>query len=194
MALDYFRSSELPGAASKRANLAHKEAERMARLLEEILLYAKPLQLQLQLLDLKQLLLQLFETHQEIPQQKQQHFECAATDDELNILADPDRLTQVFLNLARNACDAAPEGSTIHWHLTREPLSRSIVISVNNRGEPIPKDHLKKLFDPFFTTKTNGTGLGLSIVKRIVDGHGGDIEITSTQKQGTTITLQLPQA
>ncbi len=194
MALDYFRGSELPGAASKRANLAHKEAERMARLLEEILLYAKPLQLQLQLLDIKQLLLQLFETHQEIPQLKHQHFDCVSTEDELKMLADPDRLIQVFLNLARNACDAAPDGSTIHWHLTKESLSRSIVVSVTNTGEPIPEDHLGKLFDPFFTTKTNGTGLGLSIVKRIIDGHGGDIEITSTLQQGTTITLQLPQA
>lgn len=194
MALDYFRGSELSGAASKRANLAHKEAERMTRLLEEILLYAKPLQLQLQLLDIKQLLQQLFETHQEIPQQKQQQFDCSSTAETLKILADADRLTQVVLNLARNACEAAPEGSTIHWHLTKEPISRSIVISVNNPGEPIPEDHLDKLFDPFFTTKTTGTGLGLSIVKRIIDGHGGDIQITSTEQQGTTITLQLPQA
>ncbi len=194
MALDYFQNVELPTAASKRANLAHKEAERMARLLEEILLYAKPLQLKFEQLDLKQLLLQLLETHKNIPEQKQQRFEWRTTEAEMIIKGDSDRLIQVFLNLTRNACEAAPSGSTISWQLSEEPLSRSLKIVVNNQGDPIPEEQIKNLFDPFFTTKTNGTGLGLSIVKRIVDGLGGDIAIHSNPEQGTTITLLFPQA
>ncbi|TVT54748.1 MAG: HAMP domain-containing protein [Sedimenticola thiotaurini] len=194
MALDYFQSAELPGAASKRADLAHREADRMARLLEEILLYAKPLQLQLKPVDLKQLLRQLFETHQEIPKKKQQQFEWVIADAELITQGDPDRLIQVFLNLAQNACEAAPPESTIRWSLHKEPLMGSIKIALNNMGEPIPEDHLEKLIEPFFTTKTNGTGLGLSIVKRIIDAHGGDMKIASNLQQGTTITLLLPQA
>ncbi|MCW8890387.1 MAG: ATP-binding protein [Sedimenticola sp.] len=194
MALDYFQKVELPSAASKRANLAHKEAERMARLLEEILLYAKPLQLKLEPVDLKQLLLQLLETHKAIAEQKQQQFHCKSSAASMVMQGDPDRLIQVFLNLARNACEAAPNGSAIHWQLTDEPLSRSLKVVINNPGVPIPEEHVGKLFDPFFTTKTNGTGLGLSIVKRIVDGLGGDISVHSNNEQGTTITLLFPQA
>ena len=194
MALDYFQKVELPSAASKRANLAHQEAERMARLLEEILLYAKPLQLKLEPINLKQLLLQLLETHKDIPGQKQQRFEWQSSECPMTMQGDSDRLIQVFLNLARNACEAAPAESTIRWQLTEEPLSRSLKVAIQNLGDPIPEAHIEKLFDPFFTTKTNGTGLGLSIVKRIIDGLGGDISIQSDAQQGTTITLLFPQA
>ncbi|WP_428623464.1 ATP-binding protein [Sedimenticola sp.] len=192
MALDYFQGSELPGSAVKRAQLAQKEAERMARLLEEILLYAKPLQLRLEAINIKQLLKQLFETHNELVQEKQLQFELTANDTDLKILGDQDRLIQVFLNLAKNACDAAGTGETIYWHLDREGVARLLKVSVTNQGEPIPEEHLSQLFNPFFTTKAHGTGLGLSIVKRIIEAHGGEIAITSDRQRGTTVNLLLP--
>ncbi|WP_052761128.1 sensor histidine kinase [Sedimenticola thiotaurini] len=194
MALDYFQETDLPGSANKRAELAKREATRMARLLEEILLYAKPLQLRLQQVDLKQLLNRLFEAHHAMVEEKQQRFELIAPDSDMTILGDPDRLVQIFLNLAKNACDAADHGESILWQVEKELASRSLRISVTNRGEPIKEEHLAQLFNPFFTTKTHGTGLGLSIVKRIVEAHGGDITISSGERQGTTVTLLMPLA
>lgn len=192
MALDYFQGSELSSAANKRATLARKEAERMARLLEEILLYAKPLQLRLEVVDVKSLLSQLCETHREIAEERQQRFELFVPDEELNILGDQDRLIQVFLNLAKNACDAAAPGEAIVWRLRGDSVARALKISVTNPGEPIPQEHLPQLFNPFFTTKAHGTGLGLSIVRRIVEAHGGEISIASSREQGTCVTLLLP--
>lgn len=194
MALDYFQDAELPGSANKRALLAQKETARMARLLEEILLYAKPLQLRLELVDIKQLLAELFEAHRDIALEKQQQFELIAPENDLKILGDPDRLIQIFLNLANNACEAGALNESIHWRLEKDEITSSLIISVTNQGSPIQEEHLSQLFNPFFTTKTHGTGLGLSIVKRIVEAHGGEIAITSSEQQGTTVRLLMPLA
>jgi len=194
MALDYFQGAELPGSANKRALLAQKETARMARLLEEILLYAKPLQLRLELIDIRTLLTQLFETHRDITLEKQQHFELIAPETDLKILGDTDRLIQIFLNLAKNACEAATANESICWRLEKDVVTRTLKISVTNQGEPIREEDLAQLFNPFFTTKTHGTGLGLSIVKRIVEAHGGEIAITSCEQQGTTVRLLMPLA
>lgn len=194
MALEYFQGTELPGSANKRAELAQREATRMARLLEEILLYAKPLQLKLEQVDVKHLLTQLFEAHRDIPQEKQQRFELIAPETDLKILGDRDRLVQIFINLAKNACDAAGCNESICWRLEKDSINGSLRISVTNQGEPILEEHLPQLFNPFFTTKTHGTGLGLSIVKRIIEAHGGDITITSREREGTTVSMLMPLA
>ena len=78
--------------------------------------------------------------------------------------------------------------------MNRESDNRTLTLSVNNPGEAIPESVLPRLFEPFFTTKSSGTGLGLGIVKRMVDGHGGDISIRSSDSQGTTVTLHIPLA
>jgi two-component system NtrC family sensor kinase len=69
-------------------------------------------------------------------------------------------------------------------------------MSVQDNGSGIPETHLSRIFDPFFTTKDEkkGTGLGLSICHRIVEQHGGLIEVQSTVGRGTTFSIVLPAA
>ncbi len=192
MALDHFRKLELPEGSAKRAALAHRESKRMERLLEEILLYAKPLQLQSQPLELGHLLRTLIETHAAMAGQKNQEFELISESGDSRVLGDKDRLLQLFLNLAGNACDAAPENSRISWRLANDSDSHSAVVSVTNEGKPISEGDMVRLFDPFFTTKPGGTGLGLGIVRHIVDAHGGEIEIRSTAEEGTVVRVRIP--
>ncbi|OOZ36157.1 sensor histidine kinase [Solemya velesiana gill symbiont] len=194
MALDYLRNSELHGSAAKRANLAHQEAIRVERLLEEILLYAKPMTLELQPLDLRGLLSEFLELDTEPAALGQQKSMLYADEKTYTIQADADRLKQVILNLARNASDAAPDGSEISWRLSDDPETRTVRLQITNGGEAIPSEQLARLFDPFFTTKPHGTGLGLGIVKKIVEAHGGEIKIESDSTTGTTVTLQIPMA
>lgn len=192
MALDYLEKSDLTDSAGKRASLAHKEARRLERLLEDILLYAKPLSLSLKPFDINELLRELVETHDEIPRQRGQQLEISQQSGDIRVLADSDRLKQLFLNLTRNACDAAPEGSTIHWDLSRDEKSHTAKVEIKNPGEPIPEERLPHIFEPFFTTKPTGTGLGLSIAKRVVDAHSGEIQVRSDTTTGTSVTVMLP--
>ncbi|HEU0034427.1 MAG TPA: ATP-binding protein [Kofleriaceae bacterium] len=115
------------------------------------------------------------------------------------IAGDPESLLQVFLNLGQNAVQAMPDGGTLEILTTRRRRSRLgygqfAEVRFRDTGIGIPRDKLKKLFIPFYTTKQKGTGLGLAISHRIVNQHGGTIEVRSTLGQGSTFSVFLPAA
>ena len=94
--------------------------------------------------------------------------------------------------MANNASDAAPEQSIIQWRLYQDKTSHTIRLEIQNDGAPIPEAIKERLFDPFFTTKASGTRLGLGIVKRIVEAHAGEIQLTSDSSQGTLVSVKIP--
>jgi two-component system nitrogen regulation sensor histidine kinase GlnL len=118
------------------------------------------------------------------------------------IRADADRLTQVFLNLVRNALQAL-EGRgaltiatrmTLDHRLrapTGEPLP-TVAIEVRDTGAGIPEEMLEKLATPFFTTRPGGTGLGLAVSRHWVGRHGGSLQIESAHGAGTKVRVMLP--
>lgn len=108
------------------------------------------------------------------------------------ILADPNQLTQVLVNLAVNAIQAMPKGGTLSVELYRE--TSGIILAVEDDGEGMPPSVVERIFEPFFTTKGvgEGTGLGLSVVHGIVTGHGGTIRVHSGPGQGTRFEIWLP--
>ncbi|MDB4963002.1 MAG: signal transduction histidine kinase, nitrogen specific, NtrB [Myxococcales bacterium] len=115
------------------------------------------------------------------------------------IAGDPESLMQVFLNLGQNAMQAMPDGGTLEILSTRRRRSRLgygqfAEVRFRDTGIGIPRDRLKKLFIPFYTTKQKGTGLGLAISHRIINQHGGTIEVRSTIGQGSTFSVFLPAA
>jgi signal transduction histidine kinase len=111
----------------------------------------------------------------------------------LYAIADRDRLLQSWLNLTRNACEAAPPSSTVTWSLAEQAERGTLKLTVHNTGEPIPPEVLPHLTQPFFTTKSGGTGLGLALVRRVVEAHGGELAIHSDAQAGTRISLCLPR-
>ncbi len=108
------------------------------------------------------------------------------------VLADPQQLQQVFVNLLMNAVQATPGGGSVR--LSHERRNGHLAISVTDTGCGIKPELMASIFKPFFTTKHIGTGLGLSIVQRIVNAHGGRIEIQSEAGRGSTFTVLLPIA
>jgi signal transduction histidine kinase len=111
------------------------------------------------------------------------------------IEADPFQLRQVFCNLMNNAADAMPSGGTLTLRTKPGPWSGLITAEVQDTGEGISQENMKKLFTPFFTTKPlgKGTGLGLAIIYGIVKMHRGEISVQSQLGQGTTFALTLHQ-
>jgi two-component system nitrogen regulation sensor histidine kinase GlnL len=116
------------------------------------------------------------------------------------ILGDPPRLHQVFLNLLRNAAEAMPGGGALTVRTRFERLSARLggraaaVAEVADAGPGVPPDRVPHLFNPFFTTKPRGTGLGLAISLRIVEDHGGAIEVQAGAGRGATFAVVLPLA
>lgn len=107
------------------------------------------------------------------------------------VSADPDQLKQVLVNLISNAVQAMEAGGgTIRIRAWGD--DSFVFVAVSDDGPGIPRDILTKVFDPFFSTKDSGTGLGLTIVHRIIDQHGGRIEVASPPGEGTTFTVALP--
>ncbi|MBH0203821.1 MAG: GHKL domain-containing protein [Nitrospira sp.] len=109
-------------------------------------------------------------------------------------LADPDQMSQVFINLVMNAVHAMPDGGTLRIGLA--PEKQRVKLTIADTGHGIPGDVISKVFEPFFTTKEfgQGTGLGLTVVKGIIEEHQGSIVVESKEGKGTTLTILLPQA
>jgi len=106
------------------------------------------------------------------------------------IQADPGLLYEAFLNILMNAMQAMPAGGTITVELADREDTLTIVFS--DEGKGIPEDVLKKIWRPFFTTKDKGSGLGLPIVKKIVEGHGGNVRVENGPEKGVQVIVTLP--
>lgn len=106
------------------------------------------------------------------------------------ILADTEKLKQVFVNIIVNAAEAMPCGGELVI-ITKE-VDNKVIISFSDTGEGIPTEEKLKIFDPFYTTKTTGTGLGLSISYQSIKLHGGTIEVESDTDKGATFIINLP--
>ena len=103
---------------------------------------------------------------------------------------DSNQVNQVLLNLLLNAIQSIDRSGKIT--VTTQRQSSQAIISVADTGRGIAPEHLPHIFRPFYTTKGNGTGLGLSLARRIVEEHGGRVEVSSRLGQGTTFTVFLP--
>jgi signal transduction histidine kinase len=111
------------------------------------------------------------------------------------IQADPEQLKEVLVNLVVNACEAIEGGGSIIIQEEEgfaEPLGRVVTIRLIDNGPGIPNSVQERVLQPFFTTKEEGTGLGLSIAARIVEEHGGWLDLTSEEGKGATFVITLP--
>jgi len=115
--------------------------------------------------------------------------------DDIAILGDPERLSQVLGNLIANAIRFSPAGGVIDVQVFGSPLSEDAVgVSVHNMGEPIPAEDRERVFEPFSASsrRVGGTALGLSISRTIIEAHGGRIWVESGHVTGTKFVFTLP--
>jgi signal transduction histidine kinase len=108
------------------------------------------------------------------------------------LVVDPQQLKQALLNLLLNAIQATPPGGAVQ--VTAVAETEAVRIAVVDSGSGIAPDMLERIFDPYVTTKPQGTGLGLPIALRILQAHGGTLEVSSVLGRGTTVEVWLPIA
>ncbi|MBN2566147.1 MAG: PAS domain-containing protein [Candidatus Eisenbacteria bacterium] len=105
-------------------------------------------------------------------------------------MGDANQLKQAFLNVVNNSIQSMTEGGTVE--MSTEQKGRNIVVTVTDTGPGIAPEVMSKLFVPFFTTRKTGSGLGMAVTRRIVENHGGTIEVESEVGNGTTVRISLP--
>jgi len=113
-------------------------------------------------------------------------------DEPITVKGDAAALEQLFLNLLLNAAQALEEGGSAS--VTVESANRDVLISIRDSGKGIAAENLQKIFEPFYSTRPEGTGLGLAISRQIARAHGGEINVESSPRTGTTMIVNLPRA
>ncbi|GAW66896.1 histidine kinase [Geoanaerobacter pelophilus] len=179
-----------------------KEVQRVNVIVEELLALASPGRLKLTKVNLHRVLSDIVLLQKNASEGKevylQQYFDPSIPP----ILGDEALLTQLFLNLIKNALEAVGNGGVVKvtsrvlsdYSMTQkgERRARMVAIDIADNGPGIDAEVLENMFTPFFTTKSQGTGLGLAICQKIVSEHRGMIKVDSDAERGTVFTVMLP--
>ena len=171
-----------------------QEVDRLNRVITQLLEFARPPVIQKKRASLQSLIqhsLKMIETQASAKRIKiLSHLPSEIKE----VSLDPDGINQVLLNLYLNAVEAMNQEGTLRVSLFAEQGSPWVKIMVSDTGMGIRKEDLEHVFDPYFTTKQTGTGLGLAIVHKIIEAHGGEVNVESEIGRGTTVSVLLPLA
>jgi signal transduction histidine kinase len=191
MGLSYAQKVLPSDTDQQRLTLALSEAQRLNHLLSDILCYAKPQILELKKINISKFIHEFLVQVQDLPEAVERYIHYEEGSSKIEVMADTNKLKQVFLNLFRNAFEAIAPHETVSCFIHYEGGLNRVCIKIQNGGNPIPPELLPQLATPFCSTKPSGTGLGLALSKRIITAHQGDLEITSSMA-GTTVQVYLP--
>ena len=167
------------------------DIEYMNRLLADLSNFSKSEKLQTELFALDELLKEISLSFAASVVNSKVEYTSKISPSVGQITGDKTKLQEVFLNLLKNAYDAACPNKTVF--LDASTVGESVVISVRDTGCGISEEQLSTIFEPFVTYKKNGTGLGLPICDHIIKAHGGTITVTSTVGVGTIFEVTLPK-
>jgi signal transduction histidine kinase/CheY-like chemotaxis protein len=166
------------------------EIERVNRILEDILSVARPFQLKCSSQSLPDIIEEVLHRCQPSIENKSIHVMLRYAPSLPQVQADRERMEQALTNLVLNAVEAMPDAGTLSIHLRTR--GHWLTMTISDTGPGIPPEAQRRIFEPFFTTKTRGTGLGLAIARRVIEEHGGAIDVSSEPDKGTTFAIQLP--
>jgi len=176
----------------KRFKIAEKEVEHLEELVNNILIYAKPMEPQKAPSDLAKVLDHAIAMAEKGIEDKKVELQTEFSD-VTPVKVDAAMLGEAFLNLIRNAVEAVDEHGNVFVSLRpAENNQQAVVVEIGDNGCGIDEADMPHVFNPFFTMKKYGTGLGLSQVKKIIDLHQGTIDIISKPNEGTTVRVTLP--
>jgi signal transduction histidine kinase len=172
-----------------------KAQDHLQQLFGEVRNYAAPINLELRTCDLSEIWREAWSQLDFARQGREVTFHEETGGLDLHCQADCFRLVQVFRNLFDNALAACRDPVVLSVRCSSAVIAGkpAIQLAVGDNGPGIAAEIRPKLFEPFFTTKTKGTGLGLPIIRRIIEAHGGEIEVGEAADSGAEILLTLPR-
>ena len=172
-------------------DVAKKEVARLDRIISQFLRAIRPTQPHFEKANVSQVLKDTLEFLKHEIRDRDVLVEVETADDVPAIQLDVAQIKQAFFNIIRNAIQAMPKGGLLRIQVGS--TDRFVAVSFKDTGPGIPPEELSHIFEPYTTSKPEGSGLGLMIVQRIVRDHGGQIEVQSEPRIGTTFTLYLPR-
>ncbi len=167
------------------------ELDRINLIVSEFLILSKPQATKYEYIDIKQLLQSSISLLMPQAILKNIQFQLEFDKEIPCIQCEQNQLKQVFINIVKNAFEAMPQGGSIHV-IVQVENHEMVNIQIIDEGVGIEEEKIPNLGEPFFTTKENGTGLGLMVSFRIIENHGGTMNISSQINKGTTININLP--
>ena len=172
------------------ADIMIAEVDRVNRVVGQLLEFARPVSVSPKPTVLKELIDNSVRLIEKQAREKNITVATLNSADVNEATIDPDRITQVLLNLYLNAIDAMEAGGQLDVELSHREDNR-IEIKVSDTGCGIPAEDLSRIFDPYFTSKSSGTGLGLTIAHNIMEAMGGQILVESRPGQGTIFRITI---
>jgi signal transduction histidine kinase len=180
-------------------NIALEEIERLNGIVNRLLNFARPIQLELEPVDLRSLVRERIHFFEDFALSQHVQLMTSLPNRNLLTMIDKDRMAQVFDNVIQNALEAmlgrgGTLSVTLASHTQDGDNSPAVCVEFQDTGKGMDSSVTGRVFDPFFTTKSSGTGLGLSISHELVRAHGGDIKIESAEGQGTNVRITIPSS
>ncbi len=184
----------ISGSNRELMDIVLKEIERLNHLITNFLMYARPLTIKKERVDLKKVIDETIAVFKNTPKGSADISITTEFSGNTVILGDFMQLKQIFWNLLLNSADAMTAGGHITIKTAAAPSAGdgAVSVSVSDSGTGIEDEIKPLIFDPFFSTKDGGTGLGLPTVKLIVEAHGGSMDVASYKGEGTDVTITLP--
>jgi two-component system sensor histidine kinase PilS (NtrC family) len=176
---------------SKLLSIVLRESQRLDRTIKSFLQFARPKERSSVWFDIARLLSEHVELLSNSPERSPAHRLVVDLEPpSARVLGDPDQISQIFWNLARNALRAMPDGGVLQ--VSGRLLDGHYQLRVADTGRGMTADEREKLFQPFHSFFDHGTGIGMAIVYRIVQEHGGRLTVDSAPGAGTVICAELP--
>lgn len=167
-----------------------QEVKRLEGITSEILDYSGGSKLSIQKNSLNRIIQEALEVLEAKLKYNNILLQTSFSDESQEVDVDSHRIKQVLFNLIENAIDSMFGGGTLSIRTKKK--NNYVILEVEDTGNGIPQEDMKKLFIPFHSTKPSGSGLGLAVSKKIVDDHAGSIEVESKPNEGTKFIIQLP--
>jgi two-component system sensor histidine kinase AtoS len=167
-----------------------RELNRINDLIENLLQLARPPKLKFKMTPLSDSLAEAADLYRDKLEAANITIEIEKEEPLPELWADATHLVRAFSNLILNAKEAMPDGGRLT--ITVQPSENGVQLQFIDTGMGMDQATKDNIFNPFFTTKDKGTGLGLAMTHKIIEEHGGDIQVSSSPGEGTTFTLKLP--
>ncbi|HVN22477.1 MAG TPA: ATP-binding protein [Syntrophorhabdales bacterium] len=187
------KNTDFRGNDKRRMEIVVNEISRLERILDEMLTFAKPLTLRTQRASITEIIDSCLETMDVRIREREIEVKTHHPLRLPRLLLDREKMEQAIFNILINSIDALGNGGKI---LIRAQVPREnkkvLKVEISDNGPGISSEDLPYVFDPFFSSKKKGTGLGLANVKKIVEAHGGSVEVSPRKPNGTVLSLAFP--